>query len=72
MKTLLKTMLAGALVALALCVPAYAAADSHSCRTDRMSSETYIYCWGHYRDGTPWRTVTVCLDGSDTCTTRDE
>ena len=39
---LMKTMLAGALVALALLVPAHAAADDHVCHTDRMSSETFI------------------------------
>jgi len=67
---LMKTMLAGALVALALLVPAHAAADDHVCHTDRMSSETFIYCHGHYRDGTPWGTKTVCQDNGY-CTTRD-
>ena len=33
-----------------------------------MTSEAWIYCDGTYRDGTPWRTETVCYPGSECIT----
>jgi hypothetical protein len=68
---LMKTMLAGALVALPLSVPAQAAAypkspeTPYDCRYEYMSNVVYIYCGGEGNG-----TVTICRYSDGTCHTR--
>ena len=71
----MKRLLIGVLVVLAVAgsigVPTAGAFPDVTCRTDRLSSETYRYCsWTE--DGVRHATVETCLHGSNHCTIREE
>ena len=72
MKRLLIGVLAVLAVAGSIGVPTAGAFPDITCRTDRLSSETYVYCHWTDSNGIRHGSVETCLHGSNHCTIREE